>query len=130
LYYFLDGDEILISTMRARGKAKAVRKNPKVSLCVLDEKWPPTYLTVFCDAVVDDDPDRAAELMFRLMSLMAERPISEDKRAEVVEMARREERVTLRLRPYATFCTPPRHVRDESDIDTLTHWTSSSVPWR
>jgi len=36
----------------------------------------------------------------------------------------------LRLRPYATFETPPRHVHDESDINpSLTHWTSTSLPW-
>ena len=39
-------------------------------------------------------------------------------------------RVALRLRPYATFETPPRHVYNESDINpSLTHWTSTSVPW-
>src|ERR1700730_7522453 len=40
-YLMADPDTILISTMAARGKAKAVARNPKVSLCVLDEKWPP-----------------------------------------------------------------------------------------
>ena len=39
VYDVMDGDDILISTMLERGKAKAVRRNPKVSLCVLDEKW-------------------------------------------------------------------------------------------
>ena len=39
--------------MLARGKAKAVQRNPKVSLCVLDENWPPTYITLFCDAVIE-----------------------------------------------------------------------------
>jgi hypothetical protein len=29
----------------------------------------------------------------------------------------------------ATFETPPRHVRQMTDIDTLTHWTSTSMPW-
>ena len=32
-------------------------------------------------------------------------------------------------RPYATFATPPRHVYKAEDIDTLTHFTSSSQPW-
>ena len=53
LYYLMDGDDLLISTMLARGKAKAVQRNPKVSLCVLDENWPPTYITLFCDATID-----------------------------------------------------------------------------
>jgi hypothetical protein len=44
-------------------------------------------------------------------------------------MARDEQRVVLRVRPYATFETPPRHVHAMSDIDTLTHFTSTSMPW-
>jgi hypothetical protein len=33
LYSVMEGDEILVSTMKARGKTAAVRRNPKVSLC-------------------------------------------------------------------------------------------------
>ena len=129
LYYIIDGDEILVSTMRARGKTAAVLRDPKVSLCVLDEKWPPTYVNVYCDAVVDDDPKAGADLLFDIMGVMAGRPLNEDARPEVEEIARREERVVLRLRPYATFATPPRHVNTEEDLAGLTHWTSASVPW-
>jgi hypothetical protein len=50
VYYMVDGDEMLISTIADRGNAKAVRRNPKIALCVLDGKWPPTYLQVYCDA--------------------------------------------------------------------------------
>ena len=46
VYYVLDGDDLLISTMAARAKALAVRRNPKVSLCILDEQWPLAYLQV------------------------------------------------------------------------------------
>ena len=36
VYYVMgDGDELLVSTMAARGKAKAVDRGTKVSLCVL-----------------------------------------------------------------------------------------------
>ncbi len=38
VYYVpTDTDELLVSTMRDRGKAKAVARDPKASLCVLDE---------------------------------------------------------------------------------------------
>jgi hypothetical protein len=40
-----------------------------------------------------------------------------------------EKRVVVRVTPYATFETPPRHVCKMSDIDTLTHFTSTSMPW-
>jgi Pyridoxamine 5'-phosphate oxidase len=48
VYYVMDSeDRILVSTMRERGKAKAVARNSRVSLCVLDEQWPLTYLLVY-----------------------------------------------------------------------------------
>jgi hypothetical protein len=133
-YYLMDGpDTILVSTMAARGKAKAVARNPKVSLCVLDEKWPPTYLQVYCDASVDatmeSDPQRVIDSMMRLYAVMAGRPISDVVRTEAAETARREQRVILLLKPYATFETPPRHVYSEKDAIGLTHTTGSLMPW-
>jgi nitroimidazol reductase NimA-like FMN-containing flavoprotein (pyridoxamine 5'-phosphate oxidase superfamily) len=70
-YYMMDGpDTILVSTMAQRGKAKAVQRNPKVSICVLDEKWAPTYLQVYCDArieaTMESDPERVIDSMMRL----------------------------------------------------------------
>jgi hypothetical protein len=41
-----DGDDLLVSTMHDRAKAKAVARQGKVSLCVLDERWPFSYLQV------------------------------------------------------------------------------------
>lgn len=133
LYYVMDGDDILISTMRARGKAKAVLRNPKVSLCVLDEQWPPTYLTVYCnasiDATVDTDLETVVDLIMRTGGVMAERALDESVREHARARVIREDRVQLRLKPYSTFMTPPRHARDESEFSQLTHWTSSTLPW-
>jgi hypothetical protein len=39
-------DELLISTMGARARTKAVVRTGKVSLCILDERWPFAYLQV------------------------------------------------------------------------------------
>ena len=36
VYYVMDGDDILVSTMTERAKAKAVGRDPNVSLCILD----------------------------------------------------------------------------------------------
>lgn len=134
VYYLMDGpDSILISTMEERGKAKAVRRNPKVSLCVLDEKWPPTYLQVYCDARIDvtmeTDSARVIDSMMRLYELMAGKPMPESARPNAAETARREKRVILRLTPYATFETPPRHVYKEQDTVGLTHWVGQLMPW-
>jgi PPOX class probable F420-dependent enzyme len=133
LYYLMDGDDLLISTMLARGKAKAVRRNPKVSLCVLDENWPPTYITLFCDAVIEatvsDDLDAVVDVLVGVLELMAGRELDASAREHATKMAVKEDRVVLRLKPYASFMTPPRHISSERDLDTLTHWTSSSLPW-
>jgi hypothetical protein len=133
LYYVMDGDDILILTMRARGKAKAVQRNPKVSLCVLDEHWPPTYITVFCDAfvdaTVDDNVDRVVDMVLRIGAVMAGRDLDESARKDAKALAIKEDRVVLRLKPYATFMTPPRHAENEVDFAQLTHWTSATVAW-
>jgi len=130
VYYAAEAGEIVVSTMADRAKAKAVARNPKVSLCVLDEQWPPTYLQVYCDAEIDTDFDFVVDVMMRIAGVMAGEPMSDDVRPMVEEGARAEKRVAVRLRPYATFYTPPRHVHQQSDINPdLTHETSASVPW-
>jgi hypothetical protein len=61
---------------------------------------------------------------------MAGQPMSDEVRPMVEEGARAENRVAVRLRPYATFYTPPKHVRSEADISPgLVHSVSASVPW-
>jgi PPOX class probable F420-dependent enzyme len=130
VYYVVAGDdELLVSSMRDRGKTKAVRRHGKVTLCVLDEQWPMSYLQLFCDAEVDDDITHAIDLMMDISEVMAGEPMPASARADVDEMCRREHRVVLRLRPYATFQTPPRHVHKAQDLKGLTHWVSKSLPW-
>ena len=130
VYYVMNGDdELLISTMDARSKAQAVGAGRKVSVCVLDEKWPLSYVQVYGDAVVDRDAELAAIVLNQVLGLMAGEPVPAQRWPQVKQMAQRENRVVIRVRPYATFATPPRHVHQMSDIDTLTHWTSNSMPW-
>jgi PPOX class probable F420-dependent enzyme len=129
VYYAADSDELFVSTMAERAKAKAVTRNPKVSLCVLDEQWPPSYLQVYCDAAIETDFDFVVDVMMRIASVMAGRPIDQEVRPMVEERARIENRVVIRLRPYSTFYTPPRHVSSEEDIEGLTHETSASIAW-
>jgi len=130
VYYLMDGDELLVSTMAERGKAKAVARDGRVSLCVLDESWPVTYLQVYGTGVVEDDPELAANVLTRVIGLMAGEEVPASRRPQIAQMARDEQRVVLRIQPYATFETPPRHVYKMTDIDTLTHFTSTSMPWK
>ena len=131
VYYTTEPDDtILVSTMGGRAKAKACARLGKVSMCVLDEQWPPTYLQVYCDVTVDDDLDHAVDVMMRIGGVMAGRELDASVRPLVEEGARVEGRVVLRLRPYATFETPPKHVSSEADInEDLLHSTSASIAW-
>ena len=134
VYYMMDGpDELLISTMAERAKAKAVQRDPKVSIMVLDEKWPSTYVQLYCDARVDatmeSDPARVIDSLMTLYALMAGKPMPESARANATQTAEREQRIILRLKPYATFETPPRHVYKEQDTVGLTHWLGQLLPW-
>jgi hypothetical protein len=124
---------MLVSTMEGRGKVKAVRRNPKVSLCVLDERWPLTYLQVYGDATieatVDTDLEKVVDLLMRIFAVMAGKLLSESVREQTRQMARAERRVVLRVRPYATFESPPRHVYSSEDVANLTHTLGQHLPW-
>ena len=130
VYYVVAGDhELRVTSMRDRAKTKSVRRDGKVSLCILDEQWPMSYLQLYCDAEVDDGIDAAIDVMLQVSGIMAGKPMPDSARPDVEEMCRREHRIVLALRPYATFQTPPRHVRKPEDLKGLTHWVSNSLPW-
>jgi hypothetical protein len=122
-------DELLVSTMRDRGKAKTVARNPKVSLCVLDEHWPFSYLQVYCDAIVIDDLDLVVSVMMAVGERMSGESIGDDARPFVEEMAKVEGRVVLRCLPYETFATPPRHLHRNDQEEQITHWVSGRIRW-
>jgi hypothetical protein len=129
VYYLMDGDDLLISSMAARSKPKAVDRDGRVSLCILDEQWPLGYLQVYGTAVVSRDRELAVDVLTRVIGVMAGEEVPESRRPQIEKMADDEDRVAIRVTPYATFETPPRHVYQMSDIDTLTHFTSTSMPW-
>jgi hypothetical protein len=123
------GDEILISTMHARSKAKAVARNGKVSLCVLDERWPFAYLQVYCEARVETDPDLVVDVMMAIGARMSGVSLPDEARPTVQAMATQEGRVVLRCRAYETFAQPPRHLYRNDQQEEITHWVSASMPW-
>src|ERR1700738_2904801 len=99
VYYIpTDDDELLVSTMAPRGKAKAVARDGKVSLCVLDERWPFVYLQVYGDAVIDRDHDLVGDVMMAVAGRMSGQPLGDDARPYVAQMADKEDRVVVRCR--------------------------------
>ncbi len=122
-------DELLVSTMGERGKARVIARDPKVSICVLDERWPFAYLQVYCDAVVETDHDLVVDVMMAVGGRMSGEPLGEDARPFVSAMAEEEGRVVLRCRPYSTFAQPPRHLHRNDQEERVTHWRSNVVAW-
>jgi hypothetical protein len=130
VYYVpAENDDLLVATMGARAKAKAVVRSGKVNLCVLDETWPFTYLQVYCDAVIDDDEEKLIDVMMGVAERMSGQPLDAAVRPMVKAMAEKEGRVLLRCRPYSTFATPPRTLERNDQEEELTHWVSASMPW-
>jgi PPOX class probable F420-dependent enzyme len=94
-YYYLEGDDIVISTTASRAKGKAGRRNPEMSVCVLAEKPPFQYVTVYGRAHVEDAG--AVDVMMRIGEKMTGAPISETSRPALEQRARDEGRVVLRI---------------------------------
>src|ERR1700733_5882360 len=130
VYYIpAEDDDLLVATMAERAKAKAVGRNGKISLCVLDEIWPFAYLQVYCDAVIDDDGETLVDVMMAVAERMSGEPLGPELRPMVKALGEEEGRTLLRCRPYATFVTPPRHLHRNDQEEKLTHWVSASMPW-
>ncbi len=130
VYYVpTEDNELLVSTMAARSKTKAVERDGKVSLCVLDERWPFAYLQVYADATVERDRDLVVDVMMAVAGRMSGQPLGEEGRPFVEAMAEQEDRVVVRCKPYVTFAQPPRHLYRNDQEEEITHWVSGSVPW-
>lgn len=129
VYYVTDGDDLLVSTMADRAKARAVARNPQVSLCVLDENWPVAYLVVYGEAKVEDDPEAVVDLMMKVGELMSGQPIPDSARPAVAAMAEKEKRVVLRIKPLSTFETQPKHLYAGDDGSKLDHGLGNTLPW-
>jgi len=130
VYYVTDGDDLLVSTMRERAKAKAVRRTGEAALCVLDEQWPLTYLQVYGPAVIDDDIATAVDVMMKVAAIMSGQTLPEAARPIVEAKAREEDRVVIRLRPEWTVYTPPVHLYAGDDGSKMQHGLAERMAWR
>jgi hypothetical protein len=130
VYYIpTDTDELLVSTMETRGKARVIERDGKISLCILDERWPFAYLQVYADATLDRDRDLAVDVMMAVAGRMSGQPLGQEARPHVQAMCEQEDRLVIRCRPYGTYATPPRHLFQNDQVEKLTHWASGVVPW-
>jgi PPOX class probable F420-dependent enzyme len=130
VYYTMDGDDVLVSTMAGRAKAKAVERLGEVSLCVLDEKWPLTYLVLYGRARVERDRTQTASVMMKVGEIMSGSPIPEAARPVVEALAEREDRLVVRITPEFSFYSQPVHLNAGDDGSKMVHGYGDRLPWR
>jgi len=104
VYYVMDGDDLLISTTATRAKAKVIRHDARVSVCVLGEQEPFPYLTVYGRGRIE--VDGAVDVMMRIGEAMTGNPLPESMRPAIEERAKAEQRVVLRVTPESFFPRP------------------------
>jgi PPOX class probable F420-dependent enzyme len=56
-WFTLDGDELVLTTAETSIKAKAIRRDPSVAMCVDDQEPPYSYVLVEGTATLSDDLD-------------------------------------------------------------------------
>ena len=104
-YYWLDGDEIVFSTTKVRGKGRAVARGEDLALCVLDTNPPFPYLLVYGKATGDEAG--AVDAMMKIGSIMTGRDLPDGARPALEERAKSEGRISVRVTPYDFFKTTP-----------------------
>ena len=105
VYYYLDGDEIVFSTTKTRGKGRAVARSGELTLCVVDAQPPFPYLTVFGKATLDEAA--AVDAMMKMGEFMTGNVLPDAARPMMEQRAENEGRVAVRLTPTEFFMTRP-----------------------
>jgi PPOX class probable F420-dependent enzyme len=105
VYYALDGDDILISTTHSRFKARAIKRNPEVSICVLAEELPFPYLLIYGTGAIEDAG--APDVMMKIGERMTGHLIPEAARPAIEQRAKDEGRLVLRVTPLEFRSTLP-----------------------
>jgi PPOX class probable F420-dependent enzyme len=105
VYYYLDGDEIVFSTTKTRGKGRAVARSPEITVCVIDTSPPYPYLTVFGRARVDEEG--ALEANLKAVEIITGSPVNDAMRPFFEQRAKEEGRVAIRVTPVGYFKTQP-----------------------
>lgn len=105
IYYYVDGDEIVFSTTKARGKGRAVARNPELTICVVDMSPPYPYLMLMGTARVDEAS--AVDVMMKVGAIMTGNPVTESVRPMLEKRAQDEGRVAIRFTPTEFFKTQP-----------------------
>ncbi len=105
VYYVMEGGDVVISTTASRFKARAVRKQADISLCVLGEAMPFPYLLIYGTGSIEEQG--AAETMRKIGEKMTGNPIPDAALPAIEQRSKDEGRVVLRVKPLEFFSTMP-----------------------
>jgi PPOX class probable F420-dependent enzyme len=103
VYYYMDGDEIVFSTTKTRGKGMAAARQGELTLCIVDMQPPFPYLTIFGKARVDETA--AVEAMMKMAEVISGNALPDSTRPMMEQRAASEGRVAIRVIPTDFFKT-------------------------
>ncbi len=66
VWFDLDGDDVVFMTSAETIKGKAILRDPRVSLCIDDERPPFSFLTIAGTATTSTEPDELLEWATRI----------------------------------------------------------------
>jgi len=78
IWFALDGDEVVFTTHESGVKAKALRRDPRATLCVDDQVPPYSYVMIEGEATLSDDLDEVR----RWATLLGGRYMGQDRAEE------------------------------------------------
>ncbi|HEX6857769.1 MAG TPA: PPOX class F420-dependent oxidoreductase [Streptosporangiaceae bacterium] len=55
VWFVLDGDDVVLNTHETSAKGRALRRDPRVSLCVDDQEPPYSFVIIRGEAVISED---------------------------------------------------------------------------
>ena len=136
VHYVMDGDKLVFLTMSERQKAKAVKRNGELSICVLAATedalaWPPEYLVIDGAAEIVTDMDYVVKIAMGVGGVMRGEPVPEAAEPMVRDMMVRENRVAICVSPRSTFHSPSVHPEgdDAEAAKNMVHGFGARLPW-
>lgn len=101
---------IVVSTYPGRAKARNIRRDPRVSICVLSDEFDDAYVQVDGRGEVIDMPDAVDGLVDYYRGIAGEHPDWDEYREAMARQNKSLIRVTIeRWGPIATGGFPPEH---------------------
>jgi len=121
--------------MTDRQKAKAVRRNDQLSICVLAGPkgglaWPPEYLVVDGTAEIVSDMDYVVSIAMKVGPIMTGKPVPPDAAQMVRDMMEREKRIVICVTPQSSFHSPSVHPEaGDKKGEKMVHGLGARLPW-